>query len=244
MFQNYKEKFRLGEKFIFVPNDECTRKGERIVEFCRSRVELPDCFYHYRSGGHVAALHRHLDNRFFFRIDLQHFYYAISRNRACEALHKVGFEKARTYGKWSCVKNPLLGPRYALPIGFVQSPALASLVLMRSPVMAAIRKAEAEGVFISVYLDDFIGSSTNKRVLENSYAEMLKACGIANLSPNQRKLIQPQEEITAFNCVLKHGLAAVTEDRISQFLGSHPTEQADKAFADYCLRVQEKNFTL
>ena len=40
-------------------------------------------------------------------------------------------EGACTHAMWSCVANPVRGqhPRYVLPIGFVQSPLLASLVL-------------------------------------------------------------------------------------------------------------------
>ncbi|WP_048707551.1 reverse transcriptase domain-containing protein [Microvirga massiliensis] len=243
MLENYKEKYKHEGKFIFVPNYECIRKGLRIVEFCRDRLEFPDCFYHYRNGGHVAALHRHLDNRFFFRIDLQNFYYAISRNRVCAALHASGFHKARTYGKWSCVRNPVAeDPRYSLPIGFVQSPALASLVLMRSPIMGAISAAERDSVFISVYLDDLIGSSTDFSLLERAYYTILEACGAANLQVNARKLLPPASEIHAFNCVLKHGLAEVTDERIRKFVASEPSDLAEKAFIAYCLRVQERNF--
>ncbi len=39
-----------------------------MVRFLERRVKFPEYFYHYKSGGHVAALHAHLQNAFFFRI--------------------------------------------------------------------------------------------------------------------------------------------------------------------------------
>ena len=49
------------------------------------------------------------------------------------ALHKAGYRRARTDAKWSCVRNPIAnGINYALPIGFVQSSALATMVLINA----------------------------------------------------------------------------------------------------------------
>jgi hypothetical protein len=75
---NYQFKYKTRGKFIFVPNERCERKGRRIIEFFSRRVVFPDYFYHYRSGGHVAALHAHIANSLFFKIDIQNFYYSIA----------------------------------------------------------------------------------------------------------------------------------------------------------------------
>jgi hypothetical protein len=40
-----------------------------MLKFFSKRVDFPDYFYHYKSGGHVAAMHAHIDNRLFFKID-------------------------------------------------------------------------------------------------------------------------------------------------------------------------------
>ena len=157
MIENYKFKYRSRGKFIFVPNARGERKGRRIIKFFSKRVDFPEYFYHYRPGGHVAALHAHLQNALFFKIDIQNFFYSIARMRVTRALRHWGFPGAGTLAKWSCVANPAAGPDFVLPIGFVQSPLLATLVLMQSPVAAAIERANAAGVLISVYLDDFIG---------------------------------------------------------------------------------------
>ena len=161
MLENYECKFQTRGKIIFVPNERSVRKGRRILKFF-SKFEFPDYFYHYKSGGHVAALHAHLENKLFFKIDIQNFYYSIARMRVTRALRSWGYPGANTVAKWSCVANPYPGPRHVLPIGFVQSPLLASLVLLKSPVVEAIERAIKNGVCISVYLDDFVGSHNDR----------------------------------------------------------------------------------
>src|SRR5687768_13796623 len=162
MHLNYKFTFRHKNKNIFVPNDECLRRGKSVIRFCSKKFTLPPYFFHYQPGGHVAALHRHIRNQFFFRIDIENFFYSISRRRVAEALHAMVYRRARDYAKWSCVKNPGGGPAYALPIGFIQSPVLASIVMLRSPLAVAVERANANGVFVSVYFDDFVGSSMDR----------------------------------------------------------------------------------
>jgi hypothetical protein len=129
MLINYQYKYRSRGKFICVPTDQCERKGRRIIRFFRN-FDFPDYFYHYKSGGHVAALHAHLQNKLFFKIDIQNFYYSIARMRVTRALRRFAYPGANTLATWSCVANPVRGakPAHVLPIGFVQSPLLASLV--------------------------------------------------------------------------------------------------------------------
>ena len=117
-----------------MPTEEAIRRGEILLRFISRNVRFPESFFHYSPGGHVAAIHAHLTQKHFIKIDLEKFYYSIARNRVAAALHHFGFKHARDYAKWSCVKNPYGQPAYSLPIGFVQSPALATLVLMRSPI--------------------------------------------------------------------------------------------------------------
>lgn len=156
---NYEQKFFDGKKWIFIPSERGERRAVQVLKFFERSVTFPDYFYHYKSGGHVAALHDHLQHDFFFRIDIQNFFYSIARNRVQRALASKGLRGAPTYAKWSTVRSPYDGgPRYVLPIGFRQSPHIASLVLMQSPVFDAIERARANGVLVSVYLDDIIGS--------------------------------------------------------------------------------------
>jgi hypothetical protein len=243
MFQNYKWHWkRSGGKVFYAPKDGADRRGDLIIDFCDREVVFPLCFYHYRKGGHVVALHKHLENTIFFKIDIQNFFYSISRNRVAAALHQAGFPWARSFAKWSTVRNPHgIGPRYCLPIGFKQSPALASLVLMRSPVMAMVDKAEQAGAFVSIYLDDLIVSAKDVTLLDELFAGFLQAFADANLAPNPGKVIGPTTDITIFNCELRHGFARVTEERIAKYLEEERSAASLASFAAYCEKVSEAN---
>lgn len=243
MLENYTFKFKSRGKFIFVPTAVCERKAERLLRFGTS-ITLPDYFFHYRPGGHIAALYRHIENKHFFRIDLKNFFYSIGRNRISRLLRQQGFPgNARRYAEWSTVRNPYAdGPNYALPIGFKQSPLLASLALYRSAVASAIEDATARGVFVSVYFDDLIGSSHNVDELRVTYEGILGACFQANLTANSDKLMPPREAIVAFNCDLTHGSARVTEERIQRFIDQARGPFAESAFLAYCAQVELRNY--
>jgi hypothetical protein len=241
MIENYKFKYQTRGKHIFVPNECCAQRGEKLIRFFRN-VEFPDYFYHYKSGGHVAALHTHLLQRYFFKIDLKNFFYSIARERVFRALRHWHFRPGGNYARWSCVRNPYPdGPRYVLPIGFVQSPLLASLVLMRSPVADAIQKAKNRGVVISVYLDDFIGSHGDITILREEYAAILSACVAANVIPNEQKLMSPTEAIVAFNCDLRQGRAEVSTARLEEFMQKEHSAASWKGFEHYLVRVESQN---
>lgn len=242
MLFNYEYQWDRGGKIIFAPNEDCDRRARQLIRFIEARVDLPNCFYHYKPGGHVAALHRHLENQFFFKIDIRNFFYSISRNRVAAALHRIGYPYARTFAKWSSVKNPYeVGPRYVLPIGFRQSPILASLCLMRSPVMEVVSWAEETGAFVSIYLDDLVCSGPDKTALETLYDLFLIAFAEANLSPNPNKIVAPTDSLVVFNCNLREGVASVTPERIDEFFNEWRSAEATSAFEAYCNWVSERN---
>jgi hypothetical protein len=243
MVQNSKWHWkRANGKILYAANDGADRRGDLIIEFCEREVNFPLCFYHYRKGGHVVALHGHLKNTIFFKIDIQNFFYSISRNRVAAALHQSGFPWARSFAKWSSVRNPYpTGPRYCLPIGFKQSPALASLVLMHSPIMAMVEAAEGAGAFVSIYLDDLIVSANDEAVLQELFAGFLKAFEEANLAPNPAKVVSPTGEIIVFNCELRHGFARVTEERIAKYLEEDRSAASLLSFDAYCAKISEAN---
>jgi hypothetical protein len=243
LLKNFDLKYRTRGKWIFVPTDQCERKGRRIIKYF-SHFKFPDYFYHYSAGGHVSALHTHLRNKLFFKIDIQNFYYSIARMRVTRALRAHGYPGANTLARWSTVRNPYNGPHaHVLPIGFVQSPLLASLVLLKSPVAAAIDRARANGVCISVYMDDFIGSHDDDAVLTAAYADIRDTSVAAGLIPNPAKLVAPTFALTAFNCDLSHGEARVAAERVAKYdARDNRTPASDAAFAEYRDRVAAANF--
>jgi hypothetical protein len=234
VIENYRFQYKTRGKVIFVPNERCVRRGERMLKFFK-HLKFPSYYYHYEKGGHVAALHAHIEHKLFFKIDIQNFYYSIARMRVTRALRSWGYPGAGTFSKWSCVFNPIPGgPKHALPIGFVQSPLLASLVLMKSDVTNAIERAIDQGVRISVYLDDFIGSHDDEEVLRTAYADIRDTCVTAGLIPNPAKLVAPSAAITAFHCDLTHGSALVRADRIAKYMASSKrTALSDASFDQY-----------
>jgi len=124
----------------------------------------------------------------------------------------------------------------------VQSPLLASLVLMKSHVAKAIERAIANGVCISIYMDDFIGSHSDPAILRAAYDEIRKACLAAGLIPNPDKLVPPSEAIVAFNCNLAEGAANVTSERVAQYLAKQDrTPMSDEGFEQYRLLVVSAN---
>lgn len=242
MIENYKYKYKSKNKWIFVPNEDCVRKGQRILAHFAKRVDLPEYFFHYAKGGHIAALHAHLNNEFFFKIDIKNFFYSISRNRVVAVLQHWRCGGSYLLAQWSCVANPYPGvPPFVLPIGFVQSPLLASLVLMRSPVAKAIERSRSKGVEISVYLDDVIGSHQDPETLCDAYKDILRRCEEAKLIPNTGKLMPPDKAIVAFNCNLTKGVAEVTEDRVAKFLSEARSSLAYDSFQRYRRRVASAN---
>jgi hypothetical protein len=242
MIINYEFKYRARGKWFFRPNEKCIRRGDRMLEYFERRVVFPDYIYHFKKGGHVAALHAHLNNKLFFKIDIQNFYYSIARMRVTRALRDWRCPGAGTFSKWSCVLNPLPGPKHALPIGFVQSPLLASLVLMKSGVADAIGRARVNGVCISVYLDDFIGSHDDESVLTAAYKDIRDTCAKAGFIPNPGKLVAPSAAITAFNCDLKNGNAEVTAARVATYMARPDrTPLSDVGFDQYRVVVRAQN---
>ena len=112
----------------------------------------------------------------------------------------MGYPGAGTLAKWSCVANPInAAPRHVLPIGFVQSPLLANVLMKSEMFRGAIERAIANGVVITVYLDDFIGSHDDMATLTHAYTDIREACVAAGLLPNPTKLVPPSVAITAFN---------------------------------------------
>lgn len=240
-YVNYQLRYKTKGRFIFVPTEECRAYGERLLVDCLVRVPLPTYHFHYTSGGHVAALHRHIENRYFFRVDIRNFFYTIRRNRVADALRYFGIPNPRDKAKWSCVADPYTGAGYVLPIGFVQSPMLASMVVLRSPVATAIERADARGAFISMYFDDFIGSAPELKLLEEVYADLLKACTDAALPVNETKLVAPAPIATAFNCDIREGFASVTDERVAKFYAKAPDLTAISSFVAYQRRVEARN---
>jgi hypothetical protein len=115
---------------------------------------------------------------------------------------------------------------------------------MRSPVHESIERALNNGVCISVYLDDFIGSHNDVDVLTAAYEDIRQTCVVSGFVPNPAKLVPPSAAITAFNCDLTKGSAQLRQDRITKYLASPDrTALSDASFVQYQAMVESRNAT-
>lgn len=242
-FENFDYSYLRNGKPVFVPSDLGRDIGEDIKAQVEATYQFDDFVYHLKkNGGHVAALHAHRQHQFFARVDIRRFFYSIARNRVRRALSGIRIPRARHYAKWSCVKNPYGNPSYVLPYGFVQSPILATLVLMESGVGAFLRALKGEGaVTVSVYMDDISLSSDDLGTLWVAFDELLNRLAEANFEVSPEKVREPTTAMDVFNCDLQCGQTEVQQQRIDLFESQARSHASMEAFAQYCLSVEDGN---
>lgn len=243
-FQNYDYSYQRSGKPVFVPSDLGARIGQDIKTQVEATYAFDDFVYHLKkNGGHVAALHAHRAHEFFARVDITNFFYGITKSRVQRSLANLGIQRARHYAKWSCVKNPFDGPSYTLPYGFIQSPILATLVLMQSTVGNFLRATTDSGqIAVSVYMDDITLSSDDEGALCSAFEQLKSNLHEANFDINVGKLREPSKAMDVFNCDLSHGKVEVQPARIGLFYSEIRSPASVDGFEEYCARVQEGNF--
>jgi hypothetical protein len=218
--QFYKHKFSLPTKpdsFVFVQTDAEREIGYKIIGQVEKRWHAPKYFYHLRKGGHVSALHRHKHDHVFARLDIEHFYASITRNKVQRTLRKIGFPFADCVdiAHRSCVS---VDGKRILPFGYVQSPILASAVLDLSALGQQIKIVRSEGVFVSVFMDDIILSHpSDEELLCNAATKLELAAAEARLNFSVEKKQEPGAKITAFNVNIEHGQLAIEANRFAIF---------------------------
>lgn len=242
-FQNYEYAYKRNGKPIFAPSALGQRIGEDIKAQVGSSYAFDDFIYHLKKkGGHVAALHAHRPHQYFARVDIRRFFYSIARNRVARALRAIGIPRAEHYAKWSCVKNPSETPSYSLPYGFIQSPILATLVLLQSGVGALLRKIVSQGaVMVTVYMDDISLSSDDLAELQSAFNELLASLEEAEFEVNPAKTRTPGPAMDLFNCDVEQGRTVVADERVDLFLSEPRSQVSVTAFHDYCESVADGN---
>jgi hypothetical protein len=239
-FLNYEYKYRKNGKPVFAPNARGRRIGQDIKRQVERAVQFDPFYYHLKAGGHVAALHGHRPHQYFARLDLEHYFYSISKSRVQRSLVASGILRARHYAKWSCVRNPYGDPRYSLPYGFVQSPILATLVFMTSVAGTFLRNA-ANNVTVSVYMDDISLSSANLTSLEDTFEAARMRLDEAGFTINEAKVREPGPAMDLFNCDLQQGRTVVQQARVAQFHAQQRSIRSEEAFERYCDGIKAGN---
>ncbi|WP_374944117.1 reverse transcriptase domain-containing protein [Sphingomonas sp.] len=241
-FENFAYSYENGGKPYFAPSDLGRKIGEDIKAQVEDAHKFDPFVYHLKNGGHVAALHSHRHHQLFARVDIRRFFYGIARSRVQRAISEIGILRSRHYAKWSCVKNRYGEPSYALPYGFVQSPILATLVLMQSAVGAFLRKISADPAMqVSVYMDDIAISSDDADKLRAAFDGLLASLAEAHFEISEDKVREPGPAMDLFNCNLSFGHTEVRQERVDKFLSEQRSQESLDGFARYQVSVEDGN---
>lgn len=212
------------DTWVFVPTEETIKIGKEI-KHAVERVWIPPQYYfHLRSGGHVRALRSHLHNSLFVHVDIRNFFGSINRTRVTRCLKDLfGYADARKMANVSTVIHPN-NRHYILPFGFVQSPVIASLCLVKSALGSVLHEIVNDDNFaVSVYVDDIVLSGNDKELLQQALAKVSTAAERSGLPLNPEKEEGPSAMITAFNVRLSHGKLEIEPGRMAEFLDSYRT---------------------
>lgn len=203
--------------WVYVPTKQVADYGRRIHDELLKRYRCPRYYFHLQSGGHLAALQHHVDDRFFAHLDIRNFFGSISRTRITRSLKDIlSYPIARDVAKKSTVPVSN-GQSYShcLPYGFVQSPLLASICLHRSHLGTVIERLHQTGyVRISLYMDDLIVSGMNEFITKMAFELIKKAAPKSHFELNQTKEAKTQPLIECFNIRLSHRCLEITNNRL------------------------------
>jgi hypothetical protein len=234
--RNYEFRFELKPgKFIYVPTEESIKQGKKIVKDLLKNWQPAEYFYHFgKRGGHVASMRPHVPQTFKASIDLKGFFSSVTRTKVQRVLKGIGYSNryALDLAEKSCVER---GGRKFLPYGFVQSMALATLVVEKSNLGRKISELRSNGVRITMYVDDILLSCRDEAGLIEAYSSLIDAISRANLTPSADKSSHPARVVEAFNCTISAASIKLTNDRMEQFKEQlkWATPNGRKAILDY-----------
>lgn len=217
-------------RWVYEPTPDSRATGQSINRLLHKRWNKPSYYYHLRSGGHVEALRLHLDQTYFATIDISDFFGCISRTRITRSLKPIlGYENARKIAKLSTVKASDDYPHsHHLPYGFNQSPILASICLFDSTLGKCLEKINInKDLRVSVYMDDIVISSQDKKSLNKKFDEIMSAAQKSKFSLSKEKTRPIANQTEAFNIILSHGEMRIEYDRFVRFQQAYSTSKSE-----------------
>lgn len=208
--------------WVFVPDERTITRGNEIKNAIAAKWRAPHYYAHLRSGGHVAAIKKHLRNDLFIRADIKQFFNQVTRTRVTRALKLLfkHYSLARTFACESTVVRPDHEPlSYILPFGFVQSAIIASLCLHKSSLGQYLNRLESSGrARVSVYMDDIIiSTSLPLNQAETIATELKDKASSSKFELHQDKTIGPIDSIHAFNIDISRNKMTINKDRLADF---------------------------
>lgn len=218
--KNYVSKFEFKPgKVAFIQEPAYRTSAQTYLDKARTCWMPPSHYYHFRRGGHVAALKRHSGNQVFACLDISNFFPSVTKNKLTRALKRIGFS-FREAEEFAGESTVWIDDKLVLPHGFIQSPFLATLALDKSALGKAFRSARKAGVDLTVYMDDIIISHpTSEQIVGEVLEQLLMAASEAGFSFNPDKSEGPANTIAAFNIALSHGQIELTPEKYDAFYG-------------------------
>lgn len=221
MEQRWSSKFEIKPgSWVFVPTDNQVLYGGHVKTSIETRWQPPAFYFHLRDGGHVKALHSHVNHKYFLHLDISNFFGCINRSRITRNLKGIfSYDIAREVALKSTVKDPDNSlNKFILPFGFVQSPIIASMCLAKSCLGKYLSFINREKEYsVSVYMDDIIVSSDNESRLELILDKVIPISDRSRFFLNKEKQEGPSSRVTVFNIELSHHLLSITDKRLDEF---------------------------
>lgn len=232
MPRNYSSLYEIKPgRFVFEPTPEARDYGSKLTKRLLGVWTPSDHYYHLgASKGHVAALQIHKAQPFFAKLDLSNFFGSVTRTKVARSLRNAGFSGRDAFDiAYHSIVD--FGGNKSLPYGFIQSMALATLVMECSALGAELRRLISVGVTVSVYVDDIILSCEDYVLLRRAYIDAEDAVRESNFRVGTRKCEDPGTEIHAFNCILSQDRIEITPERMQVFRDDYATGSEPKRAA-------------
>jgi len=204
---------------VYIPTEMGRKRGTAIKEAIEGLWKPPANYFHLLGGGHVAAVRSHRNATWLASLDLQRFFDQITRTKIHRALKVIGLphEDAWEMACDSTVDKKPPRRHFSLPFGFVQSPIVASVVLAQSALGGAIRSVLADGLTVTVYVDDITISGPSEEQVRAAVEQLDAGAKLAGFAFNSDKTQPPAGGATSFNIAFGSGVLEVTEERMVEF---------------------------
>jgi hypothetical protein len=227
---NISHTIKRGGRKIFVPrgvsliregnsyrvdDEKAERRTDALIQSIWNKWSPPLYMYHFRPRGMSRPLRFTWRRKFFAKIDLTDFYGSVTRTKVHRPLKTIGFSNSAAFkiAGESTVKH---GSRVCLPMGFRQSPVLASVTLDTSLCGSILRRNELHSN-ISIFMDDILLSDDDEDALAESYIQARSALAMSGFEVNLQKSSGPSKHVECFNILMSRNGLRFTDERRARF---------------------------
>jgi len=219
---------------------DCLKSYQR--EVCRiiQNIQLPNCMYgSIRGRNNILNALNHIENKFFFKIDLKDFFRNITNTRVHQTLLSYGFS-------WWDARNITLLTTFngSLPQGAPSSPAMANLIFS-STALKLDKLCKKKGIIFTAYMDDLTFSS--KTDFNNLTDDLLQLITTEGFFVNHNKIQYRVNTCEVTGLIIKNGklnLEKEMRQRLYQPGVKAYSNLVNKLFIDYTTNKNPPSFVL